>query len=141
MTLYLDTSVIVSALTHEVATPGVHAWLASVSDQPLAISDWVVTEFASALSLKQRTGQISEALRLEAQVEFERLRMASLLVLAISSRHFQLAAEIINERKISLRSGDALHAAVAQERGLTLCTRDNALARDCAALGIACLQL
>lgn len=141
MTFYLDTSVVVSALTHEAATPVIQAWLAQASDQPLVISDWVITEFASALSLKQRTGQIDEAFRLAAVAEFDRLRLTSFTALTVDSQHFHLAARLISKPNVTLRSGDALHAAMALDNGLTLCTRVDALARDCVTLGVPALRL
>jgi uncharacterized protein len=53
--LYLDTSVIVSALTKEADTALSQFWLAKQETSELTISDWTTTEFASALSIKLRT--------------------------------------------------------------------------------------
>ena len=58
MTKYLDTSVLVSALTHEAASAGTRAWFDRQETGDLVISDWVVTEFSAALSIKLRTGAI-----------------------------------------------------------------------------------
>ncbi|MGI8578476.1 MAG: type II toxin-antitoxin system VapC family toxin [Nocardioidaceae bacterium] len=55
--LYLDTSVLVAAFTPESVTHAVQAWLGAQDPAELAISDWLATEFSSALSIKTRSGQ------------------------------------------------------------------------------------
>jgi len=137
---YLDTSVLVSALTREAASPTVQAWLANI-DGELVISEWVSTEFASALSLKQRTKQIDAGFRVDARAEFERLKAASFRIIEIERRHLQQATWLIDSPNSALRAGDALHAALAQLESLTLCTRDRTLAENCLMLGIGALLL
>ena len=61
--LYLDTSLLVSALTNEAETERMQGWLGQQQADDLAISDWVQTEFSSALSIKLRAGQIGAAHR------------------------------------------------------------------------------
>ena len=51
--IYLDTSAAVPLFVREPASAAVDAWFETCSD-PLLSSDWIVTEFASALSLKER---------------------------------------------------------------------------------------
>lgn len=73
MTLYLDTSVLVSALTHEAASERTRAWLGRQAAGDLIISDWVVTEVSSALAIKLRTKAIDENQRADALAGFRRL--------------------------------------------------------------------
>jgi uncharacterized protein len=134
--LYLDTSLLVAALTSESATAGVQQWLGEQSPESLAISDWVVTEFSSALSLKLRTGQLSGAQCAGALAAFARLCRESLDVLLISRDDFRRAAGLTEHGALGLRAGDALHLAICADRGATLCTLDQKLAACGEALGI-----
>jgi hypothetical protein len=58
---YLDTRVLISALTNALRTMEIQEWLATQTVADLIISDWVITEFSSALSVKVRTGQLVPA--------------------------------------------------------------------------------
>lgn len=136
MTRYLDTSLLVAALTNETRTEAVQAWLGKQKPGALFVSDWVATEFSAALSLKIRTGQIAEEHRASALSAFARLNAESLTVLPIAASQFRTAARFADQHALGLRAGDALHLAVAAECGAVLCTLDVKLARAGSSVGV-----
>jgi hypothetical protein len=86
--LYVDTSIIVSALTNEADTALSQAWLAKQEISELTISDWTTTEFASALSIKLRTGALGADARAAALSAFTRLCAESFGTLPVGGKTF-----------------------------------------------------
>lgn len=136
MTLYLDTSLVVAALTREPKTGAVLDWLYAQEPDQLTISDWVVTEFSSALSVKLRTGRMTLTERAEALAAFAQLSAEGLAVLPVSGLHFRLAARLADQHAVGLRAGDALHLAMCADHGATLCTLDRRLGEAGPELGV-----
>jgi hypothetical protein len=83
-TSHLDTSLLVAALINETETSRTQAWLGEQEPSGLAISDWVITEFSAALSMKLRSGQIEAIHRADALAMFTRLSVDSFTRLAIA---------------------------------------------------------
>jgi uncharacterized protein len=139
--LYLDTSVLVAALTNEAETERMQDWLGQQQPDGLVISDWVVTEFSSALSIKLRTGHIGADHRAIALAAFTRLAADSVTVIPVSRLQFRTAARFAEQHMLGLRAADALHLAVCADHGATLCTLDRRLSDAGTALGVITMLL
>lgn len=138
---YLDTSVLVSALTHESRTREMQIWLGTQPIDQLTISDWVVTEFSGALSLKLTTGQLTPEQRASVLAMFTQLRQESLQRFSITSNDFHAAAQMADHYQSGLRSGDALHLAIAANHGAQFCTLDRQLSKAAEVMGVSVLLL
>lgn len=136
MIFYLDTSLLVAALTNEPRTDEAQRWLAARGAGELAVSDWTITELSGALSIKQRTGQLRPHDRAEALGLFASLREESFEVLPLSRLDFHTAARFADQYSTGLRSGDALHLAVAANHGLRLVSLDRGLVEAAEAIAV-----
>lgn len=133
--LYLDTSALVPLFVREPATDRMRGFLREREPGSLAISLWVATEFASALALKLRTGNLDEDSYTEAMAQWRRFR-DGLSTIEIADAHFEDAARICQRRDLALRAGDALHLAVAAAHGCALATLDDRLLKAAPELGV-----
>jgi uncharacterized protein len=139
--LYLDTSLLVAALTNEAGTERMQHWLGQQREGDLAVSDWAATVLSSALSIKLRTGQIGIPDRAEALATFTRLAADSFVVMPVSRLQFRTAARFADQHVLGLRAGDALHLAICADHGARLCTLDRRLSDAGSALGIKTMLL
>ncbi len=140
MTLYADTSLLITAFTNEAGAERIQDWLAEQSAGTLSISDWVTAEFSAALSIKLRTAQITSEKRSAALLLFAQFAAESFKMLQVLPAHFVMAARFAEQHLTGLRAGDALHLAICASHGATLCTLDKRLLSAGAQLGIATLR-
>lgn len=128
--IYFDTSAAVPLFVREPASAAVDAWFETCSD-PLLSSDWIVTEFASALSIKERSGMLGAKDARAAWRGFEAFCESGLRLIAVSRQAFKEGARLARQQSHGLRAGDALHLAVALEVGAkAIATLDATLAAN-----------
>lgn len=128
--LYVDTSVLVALCTHEAKSADVVKWYSACTSE-LVSAAWCVTEFASAMGLKQRTGQLDQAQAHHAWLQFERVCANDLQLLAVDAATFHRAAVLTLDAASGLRAGDALHLACALDaRAQELVTLDATMAKN-----------
>lgn len=127
--VYVDTSVLVALHLNEPRSANVAQWYGACGDE-LVSAMWCVTEFASALGIKQRTGQISAAEGQEAWLRFERLCANDLRLLPVAPAIFHRAAVLTLDTASGLRAGDSLHLAAALAAKVkSMATLDDVLAK------------
>jgi hypothetical protein len=134
--VYLDTSVAVSLLTPENNSKSVLTWLADSNDTLLSC-DWIKTEFSSALSIKRRLGQLTNAQHKATQQEFNYFIQSGVRLAPVTREMFEFAAELVSQPGTTLRAGDALHLAAALAIGAkAMATLDSNLAKNSKKLGL-----
>ena len=128
--VYVDTSVLVALHLHEPRSADVARWYGACTDE-LVSAAWCVIEFASALGIKQRTGQITVPEAQAAWQRFERLCAHDLQLLPVDPATFYRAAVLTLNVETGLPAGDALHLAAALEaKAKSMATLDEVLARN-----------
>lgn len=133
---YVDTSILVSAFMQEKRSRDMRRWLSEHDVGALVVSDWVITEFSAALSMKLRLRVIDNAQRTHALASFSTFRSKTLRIVSVSGRHFQIATQFADVHDSGIRAADALHLAIASDANSTLCTIDRGLADAGSVLGV-----
>ena len=134
--IYVDTSALVALIVNEPHSEAVAAWYARAKGG-LVAAVWCVTEFASALGIKQRTSQLDPAQAETAWTTFGRLAANDLQLLPLEAAHFHRAAVMVLDASSALRAGDALHLACAEQAGAkSIATLDEVMARHALKLKI-----
>ena len=135
--IYLDTSAAIPLFIPEPISDAVDAWF-EACDETLISSDWILTEFASALSIKVRRGEIEQKQAQAAWKDFESFCQSGLRLVTVSRQAFLRAAQLVRDVPSRLRSGDSLHLAMSIEVGAaSIATADVNLAKNAKLKGLA----
>ncbi len=136
MVVYMDTSAMVALIVNEPHSAAVASWYAA-SKAELVSAAWCVPEFASALGIKQRTGQLDAQQARDAWQRFDRLVANDLRLLPVEPADFHRAAVMTLNAGSALRAGDALHLACAEHaHAKSVATLDEVMARNAQRLKI-----
>ncbi|MEO7742031.1 MAG: type II toxin-antitoxin system VapC family toxin [Usitatibacter sp.] len=111
--VYVDTSALVPMFIREASSEAIVDWLES-SAAPLAISNWSLVEFASALAMKSRMGHTPPTLAERAAARLRAFTLEHCTVVTPRAQEFRRAAELVFGAAMGLRAGDALHLAIAE---------------------------
>lgn len=111
--IYVDTSLWVALHVREAKTEAVQAWVEARGMAGLGCAHWVKTEYACALSIKRRRGDMDDALFERAHRSFAKICVAGPTWLAVETQDFFEAARLCADPAVKMRAGDALHLAVA----------------------------
>ena len=141
MKTYLDTSLVVSALSNEPRSPEMRRWLASCPGDDLLISDWVMTEVSAAFAVKVRTGDLSPTMHESAIRQFSLMGARLFQKVPFDVRFFKVAADMAGQPEAGLRVSDALHLAICAQQADRLCTLDAGQAQAGAQLGMVVILL
>lgn len=135
MACYVDTSVWMALLGRESSALAIEQWM--MRGLPLATSAWTAVEIASGLGIKARRGDLSQGQVSQTCEAFRGLLgTGGVEQVACTGLDFSQAALLCEHVAGGLRSGDALHLAVAQRVGSTLFfSFDKTLSRQAQQMG------
>lgn len=132
--LYLDTAVVLTLFVREPMSESVAKWIAS-RRQPLAFSDWGLTECASALGIRLRRGELDADSATRAFRAMKAFANESCELIVCAGHHQKEAQALLARFDLPLRSGDALHLAISQHAQATLVSCDKQLMAAAKATG------
>ncbi|HEY2815828.1 MAG TPA: type II toxin-antitoxin system VapC family toxin [Casimicrobiaceae bacterium] len=115
--VYLDTSFVAPLVISEADSRAVEAVVMKIPAGQLTSSMWTIVELASLVSRKVSVGALSQSEGNAVRRELKRLIDESFEMLVPTSADFEEAAKYLEILKTGLRSGDALHLAIAGNHG------------------------
>lgn len=135
MSFYLDASAIVPLILRDAHTETMSRWLVNVSDE-LIVSDFAALEVAAVISRQVRMNCIAEQKAALALALFDEWTDRAAVRMAVSAQDFLLAESFVRDFATKLAAPDALHLAIASNRGYRLATFDARLKEAAAMRGV-----
>ena len=114
---YFDTSFLVPLILPEATSELIADFFQSLPPDDLAVSHWTRVEFASLLAREVRMGGQDPSAARAAGSRFEKMLAESFAVLQPNPDDFDQARDWFGRFETGLRAGDALHLAIAGNRG------------------------
>ena len=137
MAAYVDRCVLLSLFLGDSGYTDSERWLINQGDQTLWISHWVLLEVAGVIATCVRRGQLTAEQAQTIGSEFESFRKERLTLIEPRGTDFLQARQWLERcLHLPLRSGDALHLALAKRQQLTVVSADHALARCAESMGL-----
>lgn len=137
MTAYVESCVLLSVLLGDSGYTDSERWLINQGDQTLWISHLVLLEVAGMIATCVWRGQLTAEQAQTIGSEFESFRQERLTLIEPRGTDFLQARQWLERcLHLPLRSGDALHLALAQRQQLTVVSAVRALARCAESLGL-----
>ena len=126
--IYFDTSFLAPLILQEATSVRVEDYVNRLPRGEWCVSHWARVEFASLLSREVRSGGLVERDALAAARQLERMLADSYQVISLRAADFELATQFILRFQAALRTGDAMHLAVAKNHGVkSLLTLDQGM--------------
>ncbi len=135
---YFDTSFLIPLLLPEETSARIEQFFHQLpAGADLMISQWTRAEFASVLSRLVRMGELKKESALLCTDRFSTLLAENFQVVLPGGADFDLCWKILTRFDNTLRTGDALHLAIASNLAVdTIFTLDNGMLKDGRQLGL-----
>lgn len=140
MSVYLDASAIVPLILRGAHTPTMEQWLANARAE-LVVSDFAALEVAAVISRQVRSARMSEQQASLALALLDDWLARASTSIETGASDFTLADRFVRDFATKLAAPDALHLALASNRGYRLATFDTRLAAAAAMRGVRVVPL